>query len=116
MFGYATEVRSMTSVRATDAMEFSHDAEMPGNLAEAVGQKAASRGIAHGRGPEKITDYLGCHDAELTGGDSGEEEVRADQAPPERRDHRSHRPWQDDADGCHHEGAVREGPGPVHTV
>jgi elongation factor G len=43
MFGYATELRSMTSGRATYSMEFSHYAEMPGNLAEAVGRRAPSR-------------------------------------------------------------------------
>jgi elongation factor G len=43
MFGYATELRSMTSGRATYSMEFSHYAEMPGNLAEAVGKKTTSR-------------------------------------------------------------------------
>jgi elongation factor G len=43
MFGYATELRSMTSGRATYSMEFSHYAEMPGNLAEAVGKKTAAR-------------------------------------------------------------------------
>jgi len=43
MFGYATELRSMTSGRATYSMEFSHYAEMPGNLAEAVGRRATSR-------------------------------------------------------------------------
>ena len=40
---------------------------------------------------------------------SGEGEVRARQAACQRRDHRSHRPWQDDADRCHHDGAGREG-------
>ncbi len=44
MFGYATELRSMTSGRATYSMEFSHYAEMPGNLAEAVGRRTTSRG------------------------------------------------------------------------
>jgi elongation factor G len=43
MFGYATELRSMTSGRATYSMEFGHYAEMPGNLAEAVGRKTATR-------------------------------------------------------------------------
>jgi elongation factor G len=43
MFGYATELRSMTSGRATYSMEFSHYAEMPGNLAEAVGRRERSR-------------------------------------------------------------------------
>src|SRR5438067_3234049 len=44
MFGYATELRSMTSGRATYSMEFSHYAEMPGNLAEAVGRREKARG------------------------------------------------------------------------
>ncbi len=39
MFGYATELRSMTSGRATYSMEFDHYAELPANLAETVGQK-----------------------------------------------------------------------------
>ena len=43
MFGYATELRSMTSGRATYSMEFSHYAEMPGNLAEAVGRRTSAR-------------------------------------------------------------------------
>jgi len=43
MFGYATELRSMTSGRATYSMEFSHYAEMPGNLAEAVGRRITGR-------------------------------------------------------------------------
>jgi elongation factor G len=43
MFGYATELRSMTSGRATYSMEFSHYAEMPGNLAEAVNRRTTSR-------------------------------------------------------------------------
>ncbi len=43
MFGYATELRSMTSGRATYSMEFSHYAEMPANLAEAVGRRTTTR-------------------------------------------------------------------------
>ncbi len=43
MFGYATALRSMTSGRAAYSMEFDHYAELPGNLAEAVGKKGAGR-------------------------------------------------------------------------
>jgi len=39
MFGYATQLRSMTSGRASYAMEFDHYAEIPGNMAEAVTRK-----------------------------------------------------------------------------
>ncbi len=39
MFGYATDLRSMTSGRATYSMEFDHYAELPANLAEVVGHK-----------------------------------------------------------------------------
>jgi elongation factor G len=40
MFGYATELRSMTSGRATYSMEFDHYSEIPPDLAEAVGRRA----------------------------------------------------------------------------
>nr|MDQ6899057.1 EF-Tu/IF-2/RF-3 family GTPase [Candidatus Dormibacteraeota bacterium] len=43
MFGYATALRSMTSGRAAYSMEFDHYAELPGNLAEAVGKKGAGQ-------------------------------------------------------------------------
>jgi elongation factor G len=39
MFGYATDLRSMTSGRATYSMEFDNYAEIPANLAEAVGRR-----------------------------------------------------------------------------
>ena len=36
MFGYVTQLRTMSSGRATSTMEFSHYAECPKNIAEAV--------------------------------------------------------------------------------
>ncbi len=40
----------------------------------------------------------------------GQGEVRADEAAPQHRDDRSHRPWEDDVDGGDHEGAGGEEP------
>jgi elongation factor G len=42
MFGYATDLRSMTSGRATYSMEFDHYEELPANLAETVGRKGGN--------------------------------------------------------------------------
>ena len=36
MFGYATALRSLSQGRATYTMEFSHYAEVPGNVAQDV--------------------------------------------------------------------------------
>jgi elongation factor G len=36
MFGYATQLRSMTQGRANYSMEFSHYAEVPKNVAEEI--------------------------------------------------------------------------------
>jgi elongation factor G len=40
MFGYTTDLRSMSQGRATSSMEFSHYAEVPGNLASELVQKS----------------------------------------------------------------------------
>ena len=40
MFGYATELRSMTQGRATYSMQFDHYAPLPNNLAEEFLAKA----------------------------------------------------------------------------
>jgi len=36
MFGYATQLRSMSQGRATYSMEFAHYAEVPANVAEGL--------------------------------------------------------------------------------
>ena len=40
MFGYVTTLRTLSSGRATSTMEFSHYAETPANISEAVIKKA----------------------------------------------------------------------------
>jgi elongation factor G len=40
MFGYVTALRTISSGRATSTMEFSHYAETPSNISEAVIKKA----------------------------------------------------------------------------
>jgi elongation factor G len=40
MFGYATDLRSMTQGRATYSMEFSHYAEVPSGIASELAQKS----------------------------------------------------------------------------
>ena len=41
MFGYATDLRSMTQGRATYTMEFAKYAEIPSNIAEELIEKAS---------------------------------------------------------------------------
>ena len=40
MFGYVTQLRTITSGRASSTMEFSHYAECPKNIAEEIIEKA----------------------------------------------------------------------------
>ena len=43
MFGYATDVRSMTQGRATYTMQFGHYAEVPGTIAQEIIAQQGSR-------------------------------------------------------------------------
>jgi elongation factor G len=43
MFGYVTTLRTLSSGRATSTMEFSHYAETPSNISEAVIKKQRKR-------------------------------------------------------------------------
>jgi elongation factor G len=45
MFGYATDVRSMTQGRATYTMQFSHYAEVPGTIAQEIIAQQGGRGF-----------------------------------------------------------------------
>ena len=46
MFGYATDLRSMTQGRATFSMEFSHYAEVPSSIASELAQKSANKAVS----------------------------------------------------------------------
>jgi len=46
MFGYATDLRSMTQGRATFSMEFSHYSEVPASIASELAQKSANRPVS----------------------------------------------------------------------
>jgi elongation factor G len=49
MFGYATDLRSMTQGRAVFSMEFSHYAEVPSSIASELAQKSATRQVSSQR-------------------------------------------------------------------
>ncbi len=46
MFGYSTDLRSMTQGRAVYSMEFSHYAEVPTSIASELAQKSANRQVS----------------------------------------------------------------------
>jgi elongation factor G len=45
MFGYATDLRSMSQGRATYTMQFSHYAEVPGVIAQEIIAQQGGRGL-----------------------------------------------------------------------
>jgi elongation factor G len=49
MFGYATDLRSMTQGRAVFSMEFSHYSEVPNSIASELAQKSATRQVSSQR-------------------------------------------------------------------
>ena len=46
MFGYATELRSLTQGRAAYTMQFSHYEEVPGNIAKEIAEKSSAKQTA----------------------------------------------------------------------
>ena len=85
MFGYATDLRSMTQGRASYSMELSHYAEVPANIAAEL--VAKTQGLA--RTPDRPAEEQGA-------ANDGQEEVRAHQAARQHRHDRPHRPRQDE--------------------
>ena len=107
MFGYATDLRTMTQGRATYTMQFERYEEVPPNIAEQIVERRHRQPRSRLRLDFSVrpqadpnTDFKGATQ-------SGEGEVRARQAARQRRHHRSHRPRQDDADRGHHAGPGR---------
>jgi elongation factor G len=49
MFGYATDIRSITQGRATFSMQFDHYEEVPRNLAEELVARAQGKTLAKKR-------------------------------------------------------------------
>ena len=80
MFGYSTQLRSLTQGRATYTMEFKHYAEAPKNVADAIINKRRQGSRSYGA-------------------DHGKRQIRAYQAARERGDDRARGSRQDDADG-----------------
>ena len=107
MFGYATDVRSMTQGRATYTMQFSHYAEVPGTIAQEIIAQQGGRSKRLTKGNR----LPGCggrlSDSGRKGGSNGEEEVCTDQASRQRGHHRSRRPRQDHPDRGHHQVPAR---------
>jgi len=98
MFGYATEMRSMTQGRATYTMQFARYEEVPSSIAEEIMAKVAGKAAGAHRVPlDKPSE---AH--------NGEGEVRTDEAARERGDDWAHRSRQDDVDGGDHEGVAHE--------
>ncbi len=93
MFGYATDLRSMSQGRADFTMQFDRYEEVPASIASEITEQG---GAVPKSGPTKE-------------GSNGQAEVRAHEAAPQRRHHRAHRPREDDADRRDHERAREAG-------
>jgi hypothetical protein len=62
MFGYVTTLRTLSSGRATSTMEFSHYAETPSNISEAVIKKSKRKRLIFKKMSQKIRIKLKSYD------------------------------------------------------
>ncbi len=132
MFGYVGDLRSATQGRASYTMQFARYEEVPGSIAEEIvssqggnARWSEPRRQARSRpaifpglpGPVRFRcapSFRNLEDPQDVKKEARrrnvEGEVRARQAARQCRNHRSHRPWQDDPDCRDHHGS-RRGPG-----
>jgi predicted membrane GTPase involved in stress response len=92
MFGYTTDLRSMTQGRATSSMEFDHYEQVPSNIAD---EDQQGEGVLRDPTHVETRSQERQHD--------GKGRIRADEAAPERGDDRPRGPRQDVVDGGDHE-------------
>jgi translation elongation factor EF-G len=113
MFGYATDVRSMTQGRASYTMQFgAYEPAPPASRRRSSRRSAASDPTsARPRRPDHhTTPPVADPRASTKEGHDGQGEVRADQAAHEHRHDRSRRSWEDDVDGGYHQRVAQANP------
>src|SRR5262249_39403574 len=109
MFGYVSNLRSMSQGRATFTMQFDHYEHVPQAVAAKTQAKFAG---SRGRANRNDANYagFGVKLRRIPEEPShGEAEIRTDEAALQCWDDRSRGPRQDDIDGRHDEGVGGEG-------
>ena len=100
MFGYATDLRSLSQGRAS----YTHAVRR----LRAGAEERQRRDRGQGR---RLSRHRDRNEIKNRGETHGQGKIRSFEAARQRRDDRSRRPRQDDPDGGDHEGSGHEGPG-----